>query len=557
MRTPQTLSIGVLFVVSIPSNLPAQSLTLTQLSTTFNTPIGIDFHEPTGSLILSVNYSSGLPHNFERILVDGSHVQFSTVAGFTNEVKIAAVRADANPGGFTPGDLFTGNGIDGEIVRITDDGATVINPWVSLPGAGNGLMRGSLYVDRTGVFGGDLVVVTTAGEVWRIDATGNPTTTSPIADVNVHLEGVVTVPDDPVTYGPLAAKILAGAEEQGLLYAFDATGAFTTYNLGVAIEDIDIIPANENFFGVNFGTSRLLSAPSSEFTFAVGDILLTEESPPFPLGSPGLLRLFWNGANLQVEPFTLAPGSQPAGQWEHVTFAPLGVNPFPNCTLAPTPPFTALVGRPFTFTVTASDTPGDTVTLTAVGVPAGATLTPPLPAMGNPITVTFDWTPTSADLGAHSIVFTATDSTGLQAPPCAAPVTVECGGLFAHYGAGVAGSGGFVPTIDGTGCPAPGATVTIDIANGLGGTCGCLVLGFSPATDPAPGGTILVAQPWLVFPHDMMGSTGSPGVGTFSMDLSIPADPSLQGITAYLQAGYLDPGGPAGITFTDGLSMTI
>src|SRR5262245_24398942 len=128
----------------------AQEINLQQLSTTFNTPIGADYHEPTDSLILSVNYSNGLPHNLERILFDGSHVQFSSLAGLTEELKIATVRSDGNPGGFVVGDVFTGNGNDGQIVRVTDDGNTVVNPWVNLGGTGHGLMRGSLYIDATG-----------------------------------------------------------------------------------------------------------------------------------------------------------------------------------------------------------------------------------------------------------------------------------------------------------------------------------------------------------------------------------------------------------------------
>ena len=137
-------------------------------------------------------------------------------------------------------------------------------------------MRGSLYVDRTGVFGGDLIAVTTAGEVWRITSAGVPTL---LADVNTHLEGVNVVPNDPVRYGPLAGQILAGAENQGRMYAIDAAGDVDFYTFGVAIEDIDLIPANENFFGVNFGSSKLLGAPASAFSSMVGDILLTQEIP--------------------------------------------------------------------------------------------------------------------------------------------------------------------------------------------------------------------------------------------------------------------------------------
>ena len=131
----------------------------------------------------------------------------------------------------------------------------------------------------------------------------------------------------------MAGKIIAGAEQQGLLYAIDATGAFVTYSLGIAIEDIDMISANENFFGVNFGTGRLLGAPASEFAPYVDDILLTQE---FHSGT-GLFVLSWNGSTLVTTQLTSAPGSAPVGQWEHVTFAPAGIVEIPPVGAVPEP----------------------------------------------------------------------------------------------------------------------------------------------------------------------------------------------------------------------------
>src|SRR5262245_57609007 len=87
-------------------------LKLTQISTPFPSPIGIDYHEPTDSVVMSVNYSSGFPFNFERVKADGSHVQFSSIAGLSEEVKIATARSGSV---FPAGTLFTGNGIDGQI----------------------------------------------------------------------------------------------------------------------------------------------------------------------------------------------------------------------------------------------------------------------------------------------------------------------------------------------------------------------------------------------------------------------------------------------------------
>jgi hypothetical protein len=66
--------------------------------------------------------------------------------------------------------------------------------------------------------------------------------------------------------------------------------------------------------------------------------------------------------------------------------------------------------------------PGDVVTLGVVGLPAGAVFAPGTPA--NPISATFTWVPTSADIGAHAVTFTAQDSASLSATPHAINIQV-------------------------------------------------------------------------------------------------------------------------------------
>lgn len=301
----------------------AQPVKLTALTTTFSKPIGIDYHEPTNSVVLSANYPTGNPFTLERIDKDGMHSQFSALAGLSDEVKIATARS-GNLSGFAAGELFVGNGVEGQVVRISADGTQIQNPWVDLPG-NNGLMRGSLFVDNLGIFGGDLIVVTTSGQVWRIDAQGNATQ---VADAKVHLEGVAVVPNKPARYGPLAGTILAGAEDQNLLYAFKTDGTFDTYDVGVAIEDIDIVLPNENFFGVNYGTAKVIGAEAQAFQSMAGDFLLTQEYP----GSVGLYRLKWDPMQkkLLTEELVTTSDSSSIGQWEHVTFAPAGLVEIPE-----------------------------------------------------------------------------------------------------------------------------------------------------------------------------------------------------------------------------------
>ncbi|EPA04759.1 cadherin-like domain-containing protein [Candidatus Nitrosarchaeum limnium] len=316
-------TLAVILAIGATSQAFALDVSFTPISTPFNNPIGIDHFEGTpDKVVISVNYPNGFPYSFETVAADGTHSPFSTISGLFDEVKIATARDDG-VNSFTPGTMFTGNGIDGQIVKVNPDG-TFVNPWVDLPGVGNGLMRGSLYVDRTGIFGGDLIVATTAGEIWRINSAGASTK---LADVNVHLEGLITVPRDP-QFGGLAGKIIVGAEDQSRVYAISDTGIVQFWTIPFKIEDIDLIPENENFFGVNFGTGRLLGIPASSFDGVEGEILITSE---FGGGTTGLGLLQWdtttNAPN--VEFIGRQVGSFVQGQWEHVTFSSAGIVEIP------------------------------------------------------------------------------------------------------------------------------------------------------------------------------------------------------------------------------------
>jgi hypothetical protein len=303
-------------------------LTLTPVATGFTGIIGIDHHPLLNQVVISANYPTGQPFNF--LTIDGAGVQsgFSSINGLTDEIKIATAKDTL--GGFAVGELFTGNGLAGNIVRIAPLGGSVQNPWVVLSSE-PGLMRGSLYVDRTGVFGGDLIVATTTGGVWRISSAVIPIAIK-LAQINTHLEGLIVMPNNPVAYGPWAGKILIGAENQGRFYTVDTVGTVTPYVLTdgvhgvVTVEDLDLIPANQNFFGVNFGTQQLLGAGPSQFATMVGDLLVTQEGPGY------LWRVHWNNSTSQFETTWLGPGW---AQWEHVTFSSAGISnippPDPNC----------------------------------------------------------------------------------------------------------------------------------------------------------------------------------------------------------------------------------
>lgn len=309
----------------------AVTITLEQLTTGVSAPIGIDYHEPTNTMLGSINYPNGNPSNFVTIDGSGATSPFSSISGLTNEIKVATARSGSAQ--FAAGTAFSGTGTGGEVLQISADGTTT----TTHTGFGGGLMRGSLYVDRTGVFNGDLIVATTSGEVWRMDGAGNKTL---IASTGVHLEGLITVPNDVATYGPLAGKIIAGAEGTGDMYIVDSSGTVTTESLTwsngavIRIEDIDLITGNENFFGMAFAQNSIYGSSAADFAGIVGDILLTQEFFGGTGGSTGLARLFWNGTSLETEAIDVvySAGSSNVTQWEHVSFGAAGIT-----TIAPVP----------------------------------------------------------------------------------------------------------------------------------------------------------------------------------------------------------------------------
>ncbi|HWS87495.1 MAG TPA: RHS repeat-associated core domain-containing protein [Pyrinomonadaceae bacterium] len=300
-------------VVQAPA---AQSygIVLSPLGTAFGGVVGLDYHQPTGKLVASANSPTGLPNNFELIESDGARRAFSNLTGLAGELKIAAARDDdgrgLSLGGFRAGEVLTGTGAAGVIARVEPDGSRIQPQWVTLP-AEAGLPNG-LHLDRTGVFAGDLVTVTTAGGVWRVKSTGAATR---VAELGTPLSGVVTIPADADKYGPWAGKILAGAEAQGLVYAVDAQGAAEPFDLGVRPGDLRVTPAHENFYAVDPGEQKVWGAQAAALAGMVGDVLVAQASPG------ALARVHWNGAEFEVSHIASA------AQFKQIAFAPAGVAP--------------------------------------------------------------------------------------------------------------------------------------------------------------------------------------------------------------------------------------
>lgn len=303
------------YASSAPTPQDNWNVVLTPVATEFHDHTGLDHHPPSKKLILSANALTGYPDSFELLAADGGHSGFSNVAGLQGEVLVATARDDGqglSRGGFQPGTVFASTGDPGVVARLSADGASVQNPWVILPDEA-GPVTG-LHVDRTGVFGGDVLAVTAAGGVWRVSSSATPTR---LAALGTHLAGVAAVPDDPEAYGPWAGKVLVGAKQEGSVYAVDAQGQSESFPVGLDPQDIDIVPAHENFYAIDPASRSLLGATEGAFTGIIGDILITQESP-------GLIsRVRWDGTG-----FVIAGLAEAAGL-KQVAFSPAGAGQIP------------------------------------------------------------------------------------------------------------------------------------------------------------------------------------------------------------------------------------
>jgi uncharacterized repeat protein (TIGR01451 family) len=458
----RNLAIGVMLWATAGAALAAP-IFLAPFNFTFNHPIGIDFQDITapasactdsaGCLIMSVNYFSGTPHNLDLVTSAGVPTQFSNLAGLTNELKIATVRASSCQGGFADGEVFTGNGQFGQVVRISPNGSSVINPWVNL--GGTAIVRGSLFQDRFCAAGGDLIVVTgneqtghpandNVGNVYRVKNNDPaPPSATHVATIGTHLEGVVTLPNNPAMHGPAAGKILAGAEEflvlgrapgtsadynpdGGAIYVIDPAGSdvwFTISNGHASAppctldvngqatpnhcnfhtdtafhpEDLDLIRRNSRFFGVAFSEDHVLTtvdpvtgAPAfNQFDDMCGQVLVTQELPF--AGTSGLSSLSWTGSAFVITPILSNRDGQ-IFQWEHVTFTN-GDDCATTLSIVKTPKnATFNIGDQLTFTLVVTNTGHDTA--------VNAVLDDPLPTTGG---LTWSVDSTSAGVSCNPI----------------------------------------------------------------------------------------------------------------------------------------------------------
>jgi hypothetical protein len=128
---------------------------------------------------------------------------------------------------------------------------------------------------------------------------------------------------------------------------------------------------------------------------------------------------------------------------------------------------------------------------------------------------------------------------------CISQLVLEVEAQWSFLGAGLAGTGGQVPLLTGTGSLVGGTTATLTLSNALPNTTATLVIGLAQLNAPFKGGLLVPSPDVLVF-----GLPTGPA-GTLALSATWPALPS--GLTIVFQHWIADPAGPVGFSASNGL----
>ncbi len=284
---------------------------------------------------------------------------------------------------------------------ITNTGPTLINgnigayPTISIIGFPPGVV-----VPPAVNHGGDAVTQTAKDDLVTAynDAAGRALT----AIVSADLGGQTLIPGVYNSASSLALTgllTLDGQNNPNAVFIFQAGSTLITAS-GSGVNLINGAQACNVFWQV--GSSATLGTTTS----FVGNILAFS-SITMNTGATIHGRVLARNAAVTLDNNLVAAAvCSPSGCANNVP--PVFVSPTPaNGTI-----FNVTVGTPVSFTVKASDVNPGPVVLSVAGLPAGATMNPPLPTFSNPIQSTFSWTPTSLQTGSTVVTFTAQDTCG-------------------------------------------------------------------------------------------------------------------------------------------------
>lgn len=294
-------------------------------------PKGIAFHPSLNKLIVSLSpndvtlatppRTKDQAQDLNMVSPDGTRRPFAADFHMHRDVEslIAIVPLTGVPvtmGHFIPGDVFVGRGPGGQITRLSAGGivypnaATKSNVFVDVGSP----LWGGLTFDTVGDFGGELIVLTFSGSVFRVNSNGTSVKIATLPPVGIEYEGIAVAPK---RFGPYGGWIIVGVEgaadnnpEAGKVYAINQAGEYHLLaQIPHSTEEIQFVPPDggtyyqTEFSPIRERENRLWKVSASQFLNRLGRMLVVNE-----LGNE-LWEVAWNGTQYTQSLVGRVPGA--------------------------------------------------------------------------------------------------------------------------------------------------------------------------------------------------------------------------------------------------------
>jgi hypothetical protein len=208
-------------------------------------------------------------------------------------------------GGFTSRSIFAGSQSFGTVWTYGNGATTATAATQFVTGLVGGVR--SIAFDPYGNYGGDMLVATSAGRIYRVNSSGVATE---IANLGVDTEGLDFTPQ---AFGPIASGMLVVLSEgDGHVRAIDPSGGIIDLGLVFAApEMLSFVPLNfdqtldplAGFYAARYPT-EVVKADREDFAPYLGQAIVTEEN------SHDLYAISWDGSKF-IKTFIGDFGGQP------------------------------------------------------------------------------------------------------------------------------------------------------------------------------------------------------------------------------------------------------
>ena len=208
-------------------------------------------------------------------------------------------------GGFASRSIFAGSQVLGTVWTYANAATTGTAATNFVTGLVGGVR--SIAFDPFGNYGGDMIVATSAGKIYRVNNAGIATQ---LADIGADTEGLDFTPQ---AFGPFpAGTLVVLSEGLGRIKAISPAGVVTDLGLAFSTpEMLSFVPLDfaltldplAGFYAARYPT-EVVKASASDFAAFAGQAIVTEE------GTHNIYSISYNGTNF-VTAFVGNFGGQP------------------------------------------------------------------------------------------------------------------------------------------------------------------------------------------------------------------------------------------------------